>query len=172
MLYAPSRSGMCQSLRRALMAPKRFALAGVFGGPAATTDEEAAAAGAGVGLAGGGGARAAAGLGGGGGGEAAAGSSWGGAVAATLLELTAALLGAEEVVDELLGASPMARVALTAPMVLALMRREFIRTEPRRAGAPLAVGLMLRLLAKRSPSSPSPSVSSPAVSISAVAATS
>lgn len=45
--------------------------------------------------------------------------------------------------DVLAGASAMARFAFTAPRDLVLMRREFRRTEPRRAGAPEAVGLRL-----------------------------
>lgn len=134
------------------MESRRFTRAAVFGGrvlaPAAGAVRDAAgAAGAGVGAgegrAGGGGAAAAGvGLAGGAGGAGAeafwAVDSCSSGTASGLLFNDDATAGG----SGLCAVSAMARALEPRLMDLVLMRRLFVRTEPRRLGAPLAVGLI------------------------------
>jgi hypothetical protein len=124
-----------------------------------------------AGRAGGGGAEAAAGAGAGAGaGVAAAGAMATGPEPVDPAEGTGAALEGTYAVTA--GGAGMSSWAFTAPRVFVLMRRLLTRTEPRRAGAPLAVGL--RFVDERLASGPAPRVSSSpsSVSMSAAAATS
>lgn len=132
----------------------RFARAGVFAGIPAGCAGAEAATGAGAGAVTGAGAGV--GRGGGGGGEAraavgavAAGVGAGaglmsiatGPVALALaLEAGVGLLGALVIARAALGVGSLMLMVFTAARDLVLMRRLFMRTEPRRAGAAEAVG--------------------------------